>query len=33
MNNMNKMDYVSFNAETWDNINESLFRLQIILSI
>lgn len=24
MNNMNKVDYVSFNAETWDNINECL---------
>lgn len=24
MNNMTKIDYVSLNAETWDNINECL---------
>ncbi|MCH5263086.1 MAG: class I SAM-dependent methyltransferase [Lachnospiraceae bacterium] len=32
MNNMDKIDYVSFNAETWDNINESLVDKTTVIS-
>lgn len=32
MNNMNKIDYVSLNAETWDNINECLIDKTTVIS-
>ena len=32
MNNMNKVDYVRFNAETWDNINECLVDKTTVIS-